>query len=275
MAFVGHSPSKTMGRQLNQTETLNLTLDRHNYSQMEHTMATTSNGQHGRGIKRTSNRAGFEDISHSRIGRQQPRIAVNRPAYQMELGQTIDVETAYEKALLRHIVNQNTVTQRNMNSFMQGLNELHETCIQLQEENNVLRHENNVLTAEIRSKNLIISGIDESDTENSENLKTKVVQFLTEALAVPNIDVDVVRRLGQKSGDWNRKIQVQFIRRSESDLVYSKKKILRTKNMKIFIDRDIPKGWQEEAKANRSKKQARFNMDAYQADHLDETSQPF
>ncbi|CAG7703275.1 unnamed protein product [Allacma fusca] len=245
MAFVGHSPNKTMERQLNQTGTLNLTLDRHNYTQMGHTMATTSNGQHGRGIKRTSNRAGFQDISYSRISREQPRIAVNRPAYQMELGQTIDVETADEKALLRHIVNQNQVTQRNMNSFMQGLNELHETCIQLQEENNVLRHENNVLTAEIRSKNLIIIGIDESDTENSENLKKKVVQFFTEALEVPNIDVDVVRRLGKKSGDWNRKIQGH------------------------------PKKWQEEAKANRSKKQARFNMDAYQADHLDETSQPF
>ena len=93
---------------------------------------------------------------------------------------------------------------------------------------------------QLRQINLIIVGLKDYPGETEVQLRHSIGHFFKNALGIDvDIPIDSCYRFGAPI-DSNRKIKVKFCTQFNRDLVYSKRVILNTKKLKIYINEDLP-----------------------------------
>ncbi len=97
-----------------------------------------------------------------------------------------------------------------------------------------------LIQIELRKLNLLITGLCEELDETPSSLLSKVTQFFREALALKDIDIDIVHRIGVHVENRVRHVKVKFQREAHRNLVWNSRNRLRENGMAIFINEDLP-----------------------------------
>ena len=128
----------------------------------------------------------------------------------------------------------------------------------LEKKVNVLEHKINDLVNEneglqklFRKKNVLISGIEEAESENSDESRQKVLHLIQSVLKCNIMDVDTCYRIGAISRNKTRQVKVSFITNRDRDTVMSKK---RDTEPPIYINEDLPLSIRKVHKALKDKK---------------------
>lgn len=127
---------------------------------------------------------------------------------------------------------------------------------QLKEENETLkqhvdRQEERMerLERELRVKNIIVKGVEDSENEDEQEVKQKVERLMSEigTEVDKDVDIDIVRRIGKFEKDRRRPILVKFTREGTKLAILKNAKNLKGTN--VWIDEDYSKRTQNERKA--------------------------
>lgn len=99
-----------------------------------------------------------------------------------------------------------------------------------------LKSDNEYLTKELLKVNLVISGIEDYETESYDDLFSEVVKTFKN-ICDEKVYIDKVYRLGKYRSDFCRAVKVRFCKMSDRDLIWSCR--MQSKNP-IFINEDLP-----------------------------------
>lgn len=132
----------------------------------------------------------------------------------------------------------------------------------LKAENQVIKYENEklrkeiyiqnrkieLMEREIRGKNLVIFGVEETEDESPETQQQKVEEIIkkTGIEISPKIDIAEIRRIGQRGVNKNRPIKIEMINGNRRDDILRSTRHL--KNTTWRIDEDYPKDIQIQRK---------------------------
>lgn len=114
--------------------------------------------------------------------------------------------------------------------------ELFEENSKLRREISILKRKTEYLEVSARQKNLIIHGLQQESNETLQSLFEKVSLFIHE-LTKKKIKPDIIFRFG-KDSTKARPICVEFLSKTDRNLVYENRKNAANKN--IFINEDLP-----------------------------------
>ena len=93
-----------------------------------------------------------------------------------------------------------------------------------------------------RRETIRISGLPEEDEEKSAEVSAKVVQLFQDKLGehdFDKLDISTCHRVGKKSDGKTRQVLVKLISRQKKQSIMDKKKKLKEKNVKVFLNDDL------------------------------------
>lgn len=104
----------------------------------------------------------------------------------------------------------------------------------------------NSLQREIRKKNIVIKGVEETENEIEKVTYDKVISIIQKiGITInPKEDIDVVKRIGKYKNERKRPILIKLTKESTKFMILKNAKNL--KGTDIWIDEDYPKEVQEE-----------------------------
>ena len=118
------------------------------------------------------------------------------------------------------------------------LEQMKERMVKVEEEVIQLKKENEALKKQIRSRNLVIKGVEDADNEQPAALDAKIDELFSQ-LGVGKPTIDDIYRMGRKGAD-PRPILLKLVStRDKHKILHSKFKIPQDKG--IFINEDLSK----------------------------------
>lgn len=119
------------------------------------------------------------------------------------------------------------------------VNKLNHETASVQKLSLLHKYDNDNLEQYMRRDNLRVFGIEEEDDENEEVLEAKLIGVAADmGVELESSDISVAHRTG-KPGQGNRPVIVRFSQRKKRNEVMSKKKELKKKERKIFVNEDL------------------------------------
>jgi len=183
------------------------------------------------------------------VGKNKPSSSVTTEKQNMEEDTVITkdyIDSMFDKVLNRlDEINMNMSIQQTKVAILEKKVEV------LQESVCELNHENEVLHRLIKKKNLVISGLDETDQESESDLSIVVTDFLVNDLKCNINCIDKCMRIGKKQLNRARPIKVMFTTHRERDEVWAKKS---NAEPPIYINEDLPASIRKDQNVLRKKK---------------------
>jgi len=125
---------------------------------------------------------------------------------------------------------------KSLDSHNNRLNHLENENVRLNKEVNQLKRDQDVLYKEVRDRNLIINGLNDTVNEDNEHLYEMVCEIILQVTGGCDIKPDVVYRLGKFTSGKTRAVRVKFISVRDREKVFSNR-LNSTKP--IYINADL------------------------------------
>lgn len=148
----------------------------------------------------------------------------------------LDVKLA-DISKLKKIDNLEQMLRKNLESHDSRITKLEDENLKLKQKITQLSNDNELLTKELRNKNLIISGIPESESETDASLRELLLAKF-QSITKKTVQIDSAYRLRRKEKGVVRHVKVLFVTFNDRNCVY----LNRTKTEKgVFINEDLHK----------------------------------
>jgi len=156
---------------------------------------------------------------------------------------------------LENVENIKISVQTNSNK----INSLEEKVKNLEREISSLKNENQEIQKLVNRKNLIITGLQDSENETNSELKILISQTVNSAAQLSiNANIDQCIRLGKFTPGKCRPIRISFLSQHQRDLLLNKKKMF---THPVYLNEDLPYNMRAEHNMLRKmKKEAMANQ---------------